>query len=535
MFNFKELKLNKEVNETDPFVGIRRSKSGDGMEFRLPRGFADFPENNFDETKKLFFRMYRTFKKFERDHSGRYIDKKQGKRDNIERQHHGYNFLDSEGSEVVLYSKISVIENLLEAYEDLSLDVIERQIGIDEEIDYSKIDKYLDKAIYQEENIDEYVIYIDSMELPRNVIQYKSATLIDMFCFILHEVNNELEQGTDSRVGELSSKFKEQHLSCDQSLFNEDTFEETIITLKDLLQNIDKSTAYKDNDYWRLYESIESFLYGELDMNNPHADGVFWGISNFYQIWEDMCNTYMFSKNYDVLYSDTNIVYKRKKDIVKRCFGGNNVLIKEGFDNPFYLKFRDVKNKWLRPDIVHYYKNYNLPKFIELHKENEDNGELDFSIKLLSGNGEKAYRRVVSVFKSKSNNYNERKKDIEFKRYNSEQFNNCIEAISVKNDSCIYILDWKYKDASFFLAQSHSVDEDINKQLCYELCLQFSTKNHIITNQLVIPFFSNSSSLEDKIGYKIDKKYLYARLNETKIEIFKANFYTMQNAYLNYD
>jgi hypothetical protein len=78
-------------------------------------------------------------------------------------------------------------------------------------------------------------------------------------------------------------------------LFNEETFEITLHTLKDILDDIDKRTTYKDNDYWRLYEAIELFLYGELDMENPHEDGTFWGISNFSSVWEDMCCAYAFA------------------------------------------------------------------------------------------------------------------------------------------------------------------------------------------------------------------------------------------------
>ncbi len=78
----------------------------------------------------------------------------------------------------------------------MSLDIIERQRGITERIDYSKIDKYLDKAIYLEED----VIYIDQMELPRNAIQHNSSILIELFCFIAHELQKELEQEAEDRV-----------------------------------------------------------------------------------------------------------------------------------------------------------------------------------------------------------------------------------------------------------------------------------------------------------------------------------------------
>ncbi|MEN9914018.1 MAG: hypothetical protein RL528_760 [Bacteroidota bacterium] len=347
MFNFKDLKLDKraDTDNTSSFVGIRRTEHNT-LEFRLPKGFENFPENDFNATKQLFFKMYRTFKKFENDKTRLPTDEKPAGKDNIETMGNAYRFKDKEDNEVLLYSKISVIENLLEAYRDLALDVIERRYGLDEKIDYAKINQYLHKAVYLPND----VIYLDEMELPRHVLRYESTTIIDLFCFILMELEAELEQESDERVKELSYRFKEQHLSYEQSLFNEETFETTISILKDVLEDIDKVTAYKDDDYWRLYEAIENFLYGELDMENPHEDGIFWGVSNFYQIWEDMCNTYAFTIFDDIVYADTNIVFNGKP-VTNATFGGRKLFKKDGFENPFFIEFRDNK-RWMRPDLI---------------------------------------------------------------------------------------------------------------------------------------------------------------------------------------
>ncbi|WP_417914833.1 hypothetical protein [Candidatus Electronema sp. JM] len=541
MFNFKELKLNKEVNEGDPFVGIRRSTSGN-MEFRLPRGFANFPENDFDATKELFFRMYRTFKKFERDHPNKYLDTDKKRKDNIEKKNSGYTFSDSEGNSVVLYSKISVIENLLDVSNDLSLDVIERQIGINENIDYAQIDKYLDKAIYQEETNDEHVIYIDSMNLPKNVIQYKSATLIDMFCFILDELNNELEQGTDSRVRELSSKFKEQYLSYDQSLFNEDTFEETIIVLKDLLQSIDRATAYKDNDYWQLYEAVESFLYGELDMNTIHDDGSFWGICNFYQIWEDMCNTYIFSHpdDYDVVYADTNIKINGKR-VGNYTYEGGRIFKKEDFENTFFIGFRQER-RWLRPDLVHRIKIDAFFPFTRLDIISNNGNTLDFAIHLMdpSKEGIEIYNFICDYFKIKQKGFRpnfgiKQNKSTLFKKYPKSEFflRKNKEEESFKKISPIKILDYKYIDYNLLLSANAKIDTDITKQLCYEFYLKNShTCSGVpILSQFIIPCYNKG----DDLGDEMNDCNVYYRLIKSKIEIFKANFYTMQDAYLRND
>jgi hypothetical protein len=346
MFNFRKLRIVKasETGSISSFVGIRRG--GDGqLEFSLPRGFKEFPENNFNFTKNLFFKMYQTFKKFEVNQLQKTLDKYPAGKDNTETLGNAYAFKDSEDNDVILYSKISVIEKMLEAYKDLSLDFIEKCTGKSDQIDYRKIDSYLDKAIYLEND----VIYVDEMDAERYVLHYQPSSLINLFCFIIRELENEMGNQVDARVNELANLFIDHNLSSDQSLFEEDTFESTIATLKDVLHDIDKNTAYKDTQYWQLFEAIESFLYGELDMESIHENGIYWGINNFFQVWEDMCNTYAFSK-FSIAYADTNIIHLGER-VGNYKINGYSLFKQESLTYPFFIKFRD-EIRWMRPDIV---------------------------------------------------------------------------------------------------------------------------------------------------------------------------------------
>jgi hypothetical protein len=434
MFNFKTLKLTKRCDSesTNSFVGIRRNENGE-VEFRLPHGFDDFPENDFEATKDLFFKMYRTFKKFERDnwrHNS--LDTRSAGKDQVQKEKDGYRFKNKEDNDVVLYSKIALIENLLAVYRDLALDQMERRIGADEKVDYSKIDRYLDRAIY----LDKHVIYIDEMDLPRQTLRYESTTLIDLFCFIVTELQNELEQDIEPRVQELAHRFSEQHLSHEESLFNEETFETTIRTLKGVLDDIDKCTAYKDEDYWRLYEAIETFLYGELDMDNPHEDGTFWGISNFSSVWEDMCATSYFANEFytsNIVYADTNILFNGKRVANAKSAGYFSIYKKENFNDPFFIEFRG-KKRWMRPDMV-VGRWANIP--INLN---------EFS-------------------------------DVAF----------------------LDLFDWKYMDESSFITHNQKIQTDVIKQLCYELAFQknssCSSIDPAIENTFVIPWFGESEEI----------------------------------------
>ncbi len=543
MLNFKELKLDKRTapNKVDPFIGIRRNENGE-PEFRLPIGFDNFPEGDFNATKQLFFRMYRTFKKFEQDNLKKFQASKPKRRDNLEVGGNAYQFKDKEDNEVILYSKISVIENMLKAYQDLALDIIERRIRRNEDIDFSKIDCYLHKAIYLPDD----VIYLEEMDLARQTLQHESANIIELFCFILSELQQELEETIDRRVNELANKFREQNLTHEQSLFNEDTFEITIFSLKEILDDIDKKTAYKDDDYWQLYEAIETFLYGELDMENTHEEGIFWGINNFYQIWEDMCNTYAF-KIFDVVYADTNIVVNGRR-VANRSFGGHQVFCKDGFENHFFIEFRG-EQRWMRPDLVHVVGNnhavFGRDKDIDVVEEKTRySGIVNVEVVLLKKKSKEIYDGFLSNLKQAMKN--RRKGGIKIRAIAYNKFQNypsdllkqqkkAIENIREKRVKLFVILDWKYHDYDSFISDDKKIQQDITKQLSYEFALQQDYPGYSIESQFIIPCFyykANYKLKENDIGDFIEDKRLIDRLRNNGIRVFQANFIKIQQIYL---
>lgn len=521
MFNFKELKLDKRTdsNNLDPFIGIRRNKNGE-IEFRLPLGFKDFPEGDFNATKQLFFKMYRAFKKFERDHLKEFQDTQPRGKDNIEVGSNAYQFKDKEGNSVLLYSKIGVIENVLEAYQDLALNIIERRIGRNEDIDFSKIDCYLHKAIYLPDD----VIYVEEMDLARHTLQYESANLIELFCFILAELQQELEETIDIRVNELANKFREQHLTHDQSLFNEETFETTISFLKEILDDIDKKTAYKDDDYWQLYEAVEAFLYGELDMENTNEDGIFWGINNFYKIWENMCNTYAFKNFNDIVYADTNVIISGKR--VDNCtIGGYRIFCKDNFENPFFVEFRGEK-RWMRPDLIRVIEISPMDN-IEINIIKDTHGRIDFTVKQKKHEIAKdIYDKFVYLLKKSLREVRGAAfRNNKFINYTKERLE-LYKKDFIKKE--LIILDWKYHDCSSFIYDNKRIRQDIVKQLAYEFALH---QDHLgrIKSQFVIPFFYK---VKDDIGDFIEDNLLIEDLKENGIKVFKADFIKIQQVYL---
>lgn len=535
MFNLATLKIEKRSDSAShsSFVGIRRNEHSGELVFRLPLGFDGFPDSDFNEVKSLFFNMYKTFKKFEQDKKEEnedIYDRKPLSKDNVTLASNGYKFKDKEENDVVLYSKIAIIEKIIELYNDLVISTVDKHINRSEIIDFSKIDKYLDRAVY----LPNHTIYIDEMNLPKNTIKLESSNLIELYCFILVEILHELEQKIDSQVIDLSNKFRELHLANDQSIFNEKTFDITIEILKERLDYIDKNTAYKNDDYWVIYEAIETFLYGEMDNNSISDDGIFWGINNFCQIWEDMCNTWAFkNKDFNILYADTNIKVNNK-NVSNKKIGGYFLYCQDDFESPFFIELKKIK-RYMRPDLVRFYsasKFCNDAVTIKIIKKYKS-GASDFKIEKKNNGSDKLYKIFIQrlVQKMKLSHGARHTGENEFYNYNSNIFENVKKDFFEKNSSYI-IIDWKYHSDLFFSVCSEKLKNDITKQLCYEFAMISSYYDFPVKSQFVIPSFEKDIK---NIGDEVEKKSLYSELNTSGITIFKANFYMIQQAYLDND
>ena len=355
MFNFDELKIIKgkdsEERRCGSFVGIRRDKDTKEMHFILPRGFEDF-DPNYNNIKNLFFNMYKTFKKFvdKRENVAKILDDKPQSKDNISIENNGsYCFTDSDDNEVIMYSKISMIEAMIEVHKELDIEALIQESGLVEEIDYSKVDNLINNGVF----LKNHSIVIDFMVGERNTIQSIPAEIIEIYCYIYNELLVELGDDINDRVKDIAYNFSYKNLTAEQGLFNEHTFESTVIILKDRLDLVHRYTAYKDPSYWLIYDAVEKFLYSGLIFDSENEQG-FWGINNFYQIWEDMCNTSFINDldGIEVVYCDTELNFEKQLDnVVRKSFGGFSVLINEGFDNNFYISFNDNR-RWMRPDLV---------------------------------------------------------------------------------------------------------------------------------------------------------------------------------------
>ena len=294
------------------------------------------------------------------------------------------------------------------------------------------------------------------------------------------------------------------------------------------------SCTEKDDDYWMIYEAIETFLYGELDMSCTNEDGIFWGINNFYQVWEDMCNTWAFKEEgFNILYADTNIKINGNQ-VSNKKIGGHSLYCKEDFDVPFFIDFNKNK-RWIRPDIVRLINDslndYNRTVHEVILHRYEKQSTIDFRIIKKPNGVDRLFTYLITELK-KNKNRARVTSDNYFYSYSIKNFEQIKNEIKQRGRKLCIIIDWKYHDELFFKSSSDKLKKDITKQLCYEFTMSESLNNYKIETQFVIPNFEKNT---DNIGDRIENASLFSGLKLNGIVVFKANFYMMQKAYLNHD
>lgn len=333
---FRGVKIIKNHNSDK--VVFRIDNNRNFQEFFVPKGFNNFPENNPDLTKKTFFYLYGCYRNYIEESKIESDSRDKTKssseiEDTVEDTNGEYRFTNGATNTNLSFQKLIMFDSIIDAYEELQIFSLQTKISRTEEIDYSQIHKYYEKGIF----LENHAVYVNEMNLPKQVLKNASTELIEMFCYIYSEIMNEMgREVPNDIVLALGNNFKENRLFEDSSLFAEDTYEETILILKDVLNEISTFTVYKDFDYWHFFEAIENFLYADNDGE--------WRIDNFSFIWERMCLNYekTFFEKGIVLYDDFGII--KISDQYKHLINKSAFAI--SFNNEAYKRY-------LRPDLIY--------------------------------------------------------------------------------------------------------------------------------------------------------------------------------------
>ena len=530
MFNPSDLKVVKDSYRPKPhaFVGIRRNEDGE-VELRLPVGFDDFPAEDPVAINAQFFRLYRTLKVFAAYQRGR---RSTTSEDGIRQEEGGFSFVNKDDEPVTLLSKLSMLDAVLDGYDELRIFQIVYRPQRAERIDYAQIHRYLDRAIY----LDNDAAFIDEMVLPQPVLSYEISDLVRMFCFIYAEVKRALEEASSLRkaVVDQGAIFKEQHLYADAGLFTQ-THERTVQLLKEELAKLHRHILYKNHDYWHFYEAIETFLYGELEEDE---DGMLWGISTFSDVWEDMCLTYVFEKGATgTIYADTN-----RSEYTNSRIGSHSLFVAPGFDPPFWIGFNGAK-RYMRPDQVQgpqdtedWFENWFEENFevewrskyeVRIRRLTEDNlanRVFDSLSKELRLPGSRPQRGRNRTFRSTPKSKFDRAKSKELDKFDSDD----------EGGVSFRIWDYKYMPR-FLYAQSWLTTkpmQDIRKQLVYEYALQQAYPEHGTRSKLCIPrYFMGDPA--DGAGEDVPSKQLSRALNDAGVGVYEADYKQIERVYFN--
>jgi hypothetical protein len=542
MFNLKELKVVTSHTTTSDdrlysFVGIRRSNTDSSLEFCLPKGFDKFPMEDFTLIKRTFFKTYKTYRKL---HESKRNLSEEGQYDGFEETENGYQLVGKD-TDIITYSKLTVFDSILDAYSEMLILTVKNKLSKSSNIDYSKLHKYLDKAIYPEP--EEGLLYIDEVEMEKKIIDSDSPALVQMFCYIYSEIKASLEEEIESiRVKSLTREFRENYLTNESALFDTESFEETITVLKEILDDIDRFTSYKDVDFWHFYEAVYTFLYGENDFTEDE-DGNIWGINNFSIVWEELCYAAAKEKNYATFLFADRV--------------GSPPEINSVFQNPFYLQI-NRESDWkrrrkLRPDLVYMdfdgtVTTLHLKRVFSWVESKNNSGEVIF-LRIQPRQEDYDYKEIYDIYEKYANknpSYIWNPEDEALKcisrQHLADFYRELIIYLSNLNLSVLLhkkpriidfqLIDYKYIEEETCKGYSLNAERrlDIKKQLVYELALQLNFTGCQTKSQFWIPYFYYSEEQDLQTVTNLNRSFV-----DNGITVVKRNYFKLQEIYLQQD
>lgn len=528
MFNPSTLRVVSQ--DVSPFVGIQKATDGK-LEFCLPFGFDEFPKNDAEKITKFFFSLYRTFQSFQKLIQDNF-PRKSPKTEGTIQKEKGFTFIDKEDETVTLSSKIANIDSVLVGYDELRIFSIVQRPRRTQQIKYDQIDKYLHQAVYLKGNIP----YVDEMILPQPTIEYSITDLVRMYCFVYVEIKIQLDETENIPIEIIGQAqlFRENSLHPDSSLFatNHDF---TIQLLRFELDEIARQVVLKDNDYWHFYKALEDFLYG---IPNYNKEGVFWGITSFALVWEDMCINYMYQKDWEgVWFADSSRDFANKQ--LDRY---NKIYLSTEFENPFYLSMNN-EVRYLRPDLVRQIK-------FDVDKWFDDGFEINYPTKHSCNIRLKIIDKEYKSTYNNSLNYKIKKKCPGTRPKNEASTSHTYYAVTkTKIEEIIdevkahrrnfqeriepphhLIVDFKYVNHAAFLQPNlpKKIKKDINKQLIYEYAVTLNKPQHLARakSQFCIPYFFQSSIKGETLTENLNEQ-----IKNQEIQILKVSYFRMQDFY----
>lgn len=277
------------------FVGIY--ERGDGLVFRLPIGYPKpVLSNNYEAARDLhitFFKLFRRFRVIAQRNRERLKQSASVHEDAGPAIENGREWIaHHDEGDVYYYRHFDAFDSLLEAFNELTILGLERRLRLTESppADLRNFQRTDAGRVYQDDDS----FYDDVSLQPCPTVTLLSSDLIGLYCFLLRDLREHVWARDDPNplqddICVLAESFEEKHLWPNASCWEAAEWEQTRDALREKLEIIDRMTALKDEDYYRLYEAVERFLYPPTD--NPNGAGELWGIDGFWPVWEWMVLT----------------------------------------------------------------------------------------------------------------------------------------------------------------------------------------------------------------------------------------------------
>lgn len=524
MFNPSDIPISQVPGYQDhQFVGVRRNSKGD-VEFCIPEGFDDFPIDDKEQVNKLFFDIYKLIRTYAKNIARRYNIR------DVEGAMWGsgkLEYVDEHGENVEIYSRISMIEDVIDAYNELKIFELVRHQRKTNYVQYDKIDKYLHKAIY----INGDIPFVDEMMLSGNYVIYDISDIVRLYCFIYVELKKAMgEYGAIGyEIKSYAEVFKGQHLSNESGLFGEKNHIETVEDLKRLLYEIDATVEMKGEDYLYFFGAIESFLFGR---NLDSDSNIMWGITRFSAIWESICLEFLVR-----LKGINNVKYSG-------CLYKGEKIISDDFDASCFIITTNTYSKKMIPDLVLMIGR--TARFDEVFDVRI--AGVKYKFKLLKNN--KEFRNIMTKMKNYIN------KNFRF-RINSTNDNyfECVIpdarfysslrtmfevdiarefAKMGKEKRDFMVIDFKYVNGNIYKDDKLTMKakSDISKQFVYGLAIRINNDDIEIESQFITPRYYPDDKKGDVLLKFIKNEELNIELVQRKITVFEMDFMKVADEYI---
>jgi hypothetical protein len=274
-------------------------------------------------------------------------------------------------------------------------------------------------------------------------------------------------------------------------------------------------------------------------IQEPINTDIYWGITSFATVWEDMCLFYVRHNMWD------DVWYADSARFSNTQIGKFKIFLEPNFQSPFYIKLAK-KRRNLRPDLVRLRK-FDANSWFEESFKIEPISNQSYRISLLKVDKiNKNWFNALDIKLKKRFPGNKQKGENatshKYAILSKSGLEKCIEEIKKerKNYKLInepdqhLVVDFKFVDSSAYELEElpKKIVDDIKKQHTYELAIKLNQPGSEgrVKSQFCIPYFYSQKRKD--IGDTMNQKYLNKVFLEKDIEIFQVNYDLVKDYYL---